>query len=85
MNTLAATNHDETPPVAPAYVEQLENRLGEKHGERAHETNSLIAGLQKMLPPLLGGGSNGAARDVAEAKRRPRAGDCRRDWRTAAR
>ena len=26
--------------------------------ERAHETNSLIAGLQKMLTPLLGGGAD---------------------------
>jgi hypothetical protein len=70
----AATTDDVSRPVATAYVEQIEKRLGEKDGEivflrgelavkneqikdlteRARETNHLIAGLQKMLTPLLG-------------------------------
>ena len=54
-------------PVATAYVERLESeneflrgQIGVKDDqikdltERARETNHLIAGLQKMLTPLLG-------------------------------
>ena len=54
-------------PVATAYVERLENeneflkgQIGVKDKtieallERDRETNHLIAGLQKMLTPLLG-------------------------------
>jgi hypothetical protein len=80
----AATDHNETPPVAPAYIEQLEKRLGEKDGEiqflrsevsvkndqikdlteRARETNHLIARLQKMLTPLLGGASSDVSHEA---------------------
>ena len=61
-----ATDLDTSRPVATAYVERLEGEndfLREQIGvkddqikdltERARETNHLIAGLQKMLTPLL--------------------------------
>jgi hypothetical protein len=61
------TSPDLSRPVATAYVERLEgenNFLRQQIGvkddqikdltERARETNHLIAGLQKMLTPLLG-------------------------------
>lgn len=63
----AATGHDVPRQVATEYVERLEGeneflrrQIGVKDGqikdltERARETNHLIAGLQKMLTPLLG-------------------------------
>jgi hypothetical protein len=63
----AATSPDLSRPVATAYVERLENeneflkgQIGVKDKtieallERDRETNHLIAGLQKMLTPLLG-------------------------------
>lgn len=63
-----ATTPDKSRPVATAYVERLESENGFLRGqiavkdtqigdltERARETNHLIAGLQKMLTPLLGG------------------------------
>jgi hypothetical protein len=63
----AATNDDLSRPVAPQYVARLEGeneflrqQIGVKDEqikdltERARETNHLIAGLQKMLTPLLG-------------------------------
>ena len=64
------TSPDPSRPVAAddRYVERLEGDIEFLRGqvavkddqikdltERAHETNSLIAGLQKMLTPLLGG------------------------------
>lgn len=61
------TCRDRTRPVAAAYVERIESEnefLREQIGvkdktiegllERDRETNHLIAGLQKMLTPLLG-------------------------------
>ncbi|MGA8611702.1 MAG: hypothetical protein WB760_08270 [Xanthobacteraceae bacterium] len=61
------TGSDKPRPVATAYVERLESeneflrgQIGVKDDqikdltERARETNHLIAGLQKMLTPLLG-------------------------------
>src|SRR5205085_12422988 len=61
------TNTDLSRQVAPKYVERLEGeneflrqQIGVKDDqikdltERARETNHLIAGLQKMLTPLLG-------------------------------
>jgi len=61
------TGRDEPRPVATAYVERLESeneflrgQIGVKDKtieallERDRETNHLIAGLQKMLTPLLG-------------------------------
>jgi hypothetical protein len=61
------TTPDLSRPVATAYVERLESendflrkQIGVKDDqikdltERARETNHLIAGLQKMLTPLLG-------------------------------
>ena len=61
------TSPDLSRPVATAYVERLESeneflrgQIGVKDDqikdltERARETNHLIAGLQKMLTPLLG-------------------------------
>jgi hypothetical protein len=63
----AATADDESRPVATAYVDRLqsENEFLRQQitvkddqikdlTERARETNHLIAGLQKMLTPLLG-------------------------------
>ncbi len=63
----APTSPDLSRPVATAYVERLENeneflkgQIGVKDTtiaallERDRETNHLIAGLQKMLTPLLG-------------------------------
>lgn len=63
----ASTGSDLSRPVATAYVERLESendflrqQIGVKDEqikdltERARETNHLIAGLQKMLTPLLG-------------------------------
>lgn len=63
----AATGTDQPPPAATQYVERLESentflrqQIGVKDDqikdltERARETNHLIAGLQKMLTPLLG-------------------------------
>jgi len=63
----APTSDDLSRPVATAYVERLENeneflkgQIGVKDTtiaallERDRETNHLIAGLQKMLTPLLG-------------------------------
>jgi hypothetical protein len=63
----AATSPDLSRPVATQYVERLEGeneflrgQIGVKDDqikdltERARETNHLIAGLQKMLTPLLG-------------------------------
>ena len=63
----APTSPDLSRPVATAYVERLENeneflkgQIGVKDKtieallERDRETNHLIAGLQKMLTPLLG-------------------------------
>jgi hypothetical protein len=63
----AATGGDKPRPVATAYVERLESeneflrgQIGVKDEqikdltERARETNHLIAGLQRMLTPLLG-------------------------------
>ena len=62
-----ATSPDQSRPVAADYVERVEgenNFLRQQIGvkdeqikdltERARETNHLIAGLQKMLTPLLG-------------------------------
>jgi hypothetical protein len=62
-----ASSADLSRPVATAYVERLESendflrkQIGVKDDqikdltERARETNHLIAGLQKMLTPLLG-------------------------------
>jgi len=61
------TSPDQSRPVATQYVERLEGeneflrqQIGVKDDqikdltERARETNHLIAGLQKMLTPLLG-------------------------------
>ena len=63
----APTGTDKSRPVATAYVERLESeneflrgQIGVKDRtieallERDRETNHLIAGLQKMLTPLLG-------------------------------
>ena len=63
----ASTSPDQSRPVATAYVERVENeniflrqQIGVKDEqikdltERARETNHLIAGLQRMLSPLLG-------------------------------
>ena len=63
----AATSDDLSRPVATAYVERLESeneflrgQIGVKDKtieallERDRETNHLVAGLQKMLTPLLG-------------------------------
>src|SRR6185503_18602582 len=63
----ATTGHDLPRPVATEYVARLEGendflrkQIGVKDDqikdltERARETNHLIAGLQKMLTPLLG-------------------------------
>jgi hypothetical protein len=63
----APTGADKSRPVATAYVERLESeneflrgQIGVKDNtiaallERDRETNHLIAGLQKMLTPLLG-------------------------------
>ena len=63
----APTGADQSRPVATAYVERLESeneflrgQIGVKDNtiaallERDRETNHLIAGLQKMLTPLLG-------------------------------
>jgi hypothetical protein len=63
----ALTGTDKSRPVATTYVEQLESeneflrgQIGVKDNtiaallERDRETNHLIAGLQKMLTPLLG-------------------------------
>jgi hypothetical protein len=63
----APTGNDKPRPVATAYVERLESeneflrgQIGVKDEkikdltERARETNHLIAGLQRMLTPLLG-------------------------------
>lgn len=63
----AATTDDQSRPVATASVERLESenqflrvQIGAKDKtieallERDRETNHLIAGLQKMLTPLLG-------------------------------
>ncbi len=63
----APTSPDPSRPVATAYVERLESeneflkgQIGVKDKtieallERDRETNHLIAGLQKMLTPLLG-------------------------------
>jgi hypothetical protein len=63
----AATGTDKPRPVATAYVERLESeneflkgQIGVKDKtieallERDRETNHLIAGLQRMLTPLLG-------------------------------
>jgi hypothetical protein len=63
----APTSSDHSRPIATAYVERLESeneflrgQIGVKDEqikdltERARETNHLIAGLQKMLTPLLG-------------------------------
>jgi hypothetical protein len=63
----APTGNDQSRPVATAYVGRLESeneflrgQIGVKDEqikdltERARETNHLIAGLQKMLTPLLG-------------------------------
>ena len=60
-------SHDTPRPAATEYVERLEGeneflrqQIGVKDNqikdltERARETNHLIAGLQKMLTPLLG-------------------------------
>jgi hypothetical protein len=62
------TDPDSSRPVAANYVERIESendflrqQIGVKDDqikdltERARETNHLIAGLQKMLTPLLGG------------------------------
>jgi hypothetical protein len=62
------TSPDTSRPVAANYVERIESendflrqQIGVKDDqikdltERARETNHLIAGLQKMLTPLLGG------------------------------
>ena len=70
------TSPDLSRPVAPNYVERIEKendflrqQIGVKDDqikdltERARETNHLIAGLQKMLTPLLGRSSD--TRDVA--------------------
>ena len=65
---VTATTPDLSRPVATAYVERIESeneflrgqiavkdtQIGELT-ERARETNHLIAGLQKMLTPLLSG------------------------------
>jgi hypothetical protein len=64
----AATSPDLSRQVATQYVQRLEGeneflrqQIGVKDDqikdltERARETNHLIAGLQKMLTPLLGG------------------------------
>jgi hypothetical protein len=63
----APTGNDKSRPVATAYVERLESeneflrgQIGVKDKtieallERDRETNHLVAGLQKMLAPLLG-------------------------------
>jgi hypothetical protein len=63
------TGSDLSRPVAPTYFERLENeneflrgQIGVKDKtieallERDRETNHLVAGLQKMLAPLLGRG-----------------------------
>jgi len=63
----APTGADQSRQVATAYVERIESentflrqQIGVKDEqikdltERARETNHLIAGLQKMLTPLLG-------------------------------
>jgi hypothetical protein len=63
----AKTSPDASRQVAPIYVERLESendflrkQIAVKDDqikdltERARETNHLIAGLQKMLTPLLG-------------------------------
>jgi hypothetical protein len=62
-----STSPDQSRPVAAAFIERLEGendflrkQIGVKDEqikdltERARETNHLIAGLQKMLTPLLG-------------------------------
>jgi hypothetical protein len=62
-----STSHDESRHVATAYVDRVESeniflrqQIGVKDEqikdltERARETNHLIAGLQRMLSPLLG-------------------------------
>ena len=62
-----STSPDQSRPVATAYVDRVENeniflrqQIGVKDEqikdltERARETNHLIAGLQRMLSPLLG-------------------------------
>lgn len=64
---VTSTSPDQSRPVATAYVGRLEGendflrqQIGVKDEqikdltERARETNHLIAGLQKMLTPLLG-------------------------------
>ncbi len=61
------TNPDQSRPVATEYIGRIESendflrqQIGVKDEqikdltERARETNHLIAGLQKMLTPLLG-------------------------------
>jgi hypothetical protein len=66
-------------PVASAYVERLESENEFLRGqiavkdtqigdltERARETNHLIAGLQKMLTPLLGGSTRNDAQSARE-------------------
>lgn len=71
----AATTDDTSRPVATAYVECLESENGflrqqitvkdeqiKDLTERARETNHLIAGLQKMLTPLLGRSGDTEAR-----------------------
>jgi hypothetical protein len=70
-----STSSDLSRPVATHYVERLEGeneflrqQIGVKDEqikdltERARETNHLIAGLQKMLTPLLGGQQNNDSR-----------------------
>lgn len=66
MSRLVATGPDMSRYVArlESEVEFLRGELGVKNSqikeltERARETNVLIAGLQKMLTPLLGNGSD---------------------------
>jgi hypothetical protein len=78
----ATTTPDLSRQVAPAYVERLESendflrkQIGVKDDqikdltERARETNHLIAGLQKMLTPLLGRSANSRDDDPTDHTR----------------
>jgi hypothetical protein len=76
----AATSPDPSRRVATAYVDRLEgeNEFLRKQitvkddqikdlTERARETNHLIAGLQKMLTPLLSGSGHARTEDADDA------------------
>jgi hypothetical protein len=80
----STTGPDVSRPVAAAYVERLEseneflrNQIGVKDEqikdltERARETNHLIAGLQKMLTPLLGRSAEHRAETSARTEAQP--------------